>query len=210
MNVLAIGAHFDDLELGCGGTLARHVARGDTVHALIVTSSGYSTPEGQEVRSSVVAKKEAENAAAILGCSLECFDFPTFEVYNTEVLTSRLLRALQQYNIDAVYTHWIHDVHRDHAETGRATLMAAKHLSRVLMYRSNWHTGAQPFHSNVYSDISTTFAIKMEALACYKSELDRTGAAWRSFCEHRTRFDGLVANVTHAEAFEVVRYRIMD
>ena len=43
MNVLAIGAHFDDIELGCGGTLAGHVRRGDNVYAYVATVSGLTS-----------------------------------------------------------------------------------------------------------------------------------------------------------------------
>ena len=42
--ILAIGAHFDDIELGCGGTLAKHARAGDNVYAYVATLSGFSDP----------------------------------------------------------------------------------------------------------------------------------------------------------------------
>ena len=67
MNVLAIGAHFDDIELGCAGTLAKHVANGDDVYAYVVTQSGFTNHKNIEVRSNEVATQEGEDAMKILG-----------------------------------------------------------------------------------------------------------------------------------------------
>src|SRR3989344_1682208 len=67
MNVVAIGAHFDDIELGCGGTIARHVAAGDNVTMVVVTSGEYHWYDGDMIRSKEEALKEGKNAAEILG-----------------------------------------------------------------------------------------------------------------------------------------------
>ena len=67
MNVLAIGAHFDDLELGCGGALARHVLRKDRVTGFVATASGYSDAGGKAVRENEAAKAEAFEASKIIG-----------------------------------------------------------------------------------------------------------------------------------------------
>ncbi len=64
MNVLAVGAHFDDIELGCGGTLARHVQKGDDVTVYVATHSGYSNPSGKIIRSREVAKKKGNSRRA--------------------------------------------------------------------------------------------------------------------------------------------------
>ena len=48
MNVLGVGAHYDDLELGCSGTLINHVKKGDNVTMLVITDSSYKNPDGQE------------------------------------------------------------------------------------------------------------------------------------------------------------------
>ena len=64
MKVLAIGAHPDDVELGCGGALARHVAAGDEVTMLVMTP-GEMGPQGLTSR-----VREQEAAAAVLGVHL--------------------------------------------------------------------------------------------------------------------------------------------
>ena len=50
MNILAIGAHFDDVELGCGGALARHAVQGDNVYVYVATVSGFSNHQKEIVR----------------------------------------------------------------------------------------------------------------------------------------------------------------
>ena len=58
MNILAIGAHFDDIELGCGGSLAKHLANGDKVFAYVATYSGYKNMYDEVVRPNDVAQAE--------------------------------------------------------------------------------------------------------------------------------------------------------
>ena len=70
MNVLAVGAHFDDLELGCSGTLIKHVKAGDRVIMLVLTDSSYQNPSGQVVRSQDAAMNEGRLAAEIIGAEL--------------------------------------------------------------------------------------------------------------------------------------------
>ncbi|WP_287963188.1 PIG-L family deacetylase [Alcanivorax sp.] len=62
MNVLAIGAHFDDVELGCGGALARHAQNGDDVFVYVATVSGFTNQYNQTVRTSEQALREARKA----------------------------------------------------------------------------------------------------------------------------------------------------
>ena len=78
MNVLAIGAHFDDIELGCGGALAKHVKNGDKVIGFIDTSSGFNSVDGDVLRRDKDALKEAQNASRIIGYQLLQGKIPTF------------------------------------------------------------------------------------------------------------------------------------
>ena len=66
MNVLAIGAHFDDVELGCGGVLAKHASAGDNVYVYVATVSGFSDHNNQAVRSNDLALREAQSAMGVL------------------------------------------------------------------------------------------------------------------------------------------------
>src|SRR5262245_55195225 len=115
VNVLAIGAHFDDVELGCGGTLAKHKANGDSVYVYIATVSGYRAPDQTIVRDNDVARREGEEAVRILGVDeLICGRFRTLEIEFVDALNVEILNIVVTKQIDLVYSHWIGDVHHDH------------------------------------------------------------------------------------------------
>ncbi len=80
MNILAIGAHFDDIELGCSGTLIKHVESGDNVTMLVITDSAFTNPDNIEIRNREIAKCEGEAGALVIGANLICLDYKTFNV----------------------------------------------------------------------------------------------------------------------------------
>ena len=89
--ILAIGAHFDDIELGCGGSLAKHTKEGDDVYAYVATLSGFSNPFSKSIRKNEIAKKEGINAMKILGIKkLYTGKFETLKVEFNDELNSTL------------------------------------------------------------------------------------------------------------------------
>ena len=206
MNVLAIGAHFDDIELGCGGAVSKHVANGDNVYAFVATRSGYKNPSGVIVRSDDVAMQEGINAMKILGVELFCGDFNTMEVEFTDDLNIQILNIMENYQIDLVYTHWIGDIHHDHQVVARSSLHSCRHAKRLLMYRSNWYHSPMDFKGNFYVDISDYLENKIKAVESHVSELERTHGKWINFFENEAENAGQRIGVKYAEVFEVVKW----
>lgn len=206
MNVLGIGAHYDDLELGCSGTLAKHVEAGDNVTMIVVSDSAFSNPQGKVIREPEVARSEGESAAKIIGADLVCLDYKTLEVPFDEGLSSQLLSYIERLKVDIIYSHWVHDVHRDHQFAGRCSMMAGRHVPRFLMYRSNFYDTGVPFHGNFYSDISSQFERKVKVVKAHKSELERVRYKWLDFFRNQNANDGQKIGVEYAECFEIVRY----
>ena len=206
MNVLGIGAHFDDLELGCSGTLIKHVQRGDKVTMLVITDSAYNTPEGEVVRPLDVAHQEGVKAAQMIGADLICLGINTFMVTHDESLTKQVNALVEKLNIDIIYSHWPGDIHRDHQFTARCAMMAGRHVNKFLLYRSNYYDTEQPFRGNFYSDISDVFEQKMEVIKAHTSELERVRYKWLDFFSNQNANDGQKIHSAYAECFEVVRY----
>jgi len=206
MNILAIGAHFDDIELGCGGALAKHVAQGDTVHAYVATVSGYMNAENQVVRANEVALEEGRKAMEILGVELTCGYFRTLEVEFNEALNSQIVRIVQDKKIDKVYTHWVGDIHHDHQAVAKASLHSCRHVKKMLMYRSNWYHSTLNFRDAFYVNITDYLEKKMEALRAHKSELDRTREKWIQFFTNEAQNAGQRIDVPYAEVFELVKW----
>jgi len=208
MNVLAVGAHYDDVELGCSGTLIKHVEKGDKVTILVITDSSYKNPDGDLIRSADVALKEGKAAAKIIGAELICLKYETFMVPFDETLTKTITRYVEDLKINTIYSHWTNDLHRDHQYAAKSTLMAGRHVPRFLMYRSNFYDTEQQFRGNFYSDISDLMDKKVEVISAHKSELERVRYQWLDFFCKLHKNDGQKIGVKYAECFEIVRYLI--
>lgn len=206
MNILAIGAHFDDVELGCGGALARHVASGDTVYAYIATVSGFTNQNNEVVRTNEVALAEGRRAMEILGVNLICGDFKTLQVEFVEALNVEILKIVKDKRIDKVYTHWIGDIHHDHLAVSRASLHSCRHVPRMLMYRSNWYHSTMEFRGNFYVDITPFWQKKEQSVEAHESEMERTRGAWIDFFKNEAANAGQRIGVKYAEVFEVVKW----
>ena len=207
MNVLAIGAHFDDVELGCGGALAKHASDGDGVYVYVATVSGFTNQYNQEVRSSEIAKQEAEQAMKILGArELICGDFKTLEIEFVDKLNIEILKIVQEKKIEMVYTHWVGDIHHDHQAVARASLHSCRHVPRMLMYRSNWYHSTMEFRGNFYVNITNFWNTKENAIKAHVSEMDRTGEKWIDFFKNEAENAGQRIGIKYAEVFELVKW----
>lgn len=207
MNILAIGAHFDDVELGCGGSLAKHARRGDKVYVYIATVSGFTDYNNRTIRTNETALEEGRNAVAILGAEeLICGQFKTLEIEFVDSLNTEILRIVQEKNIDLVYCHWVGDIHHDHQAVAKASLHACRHVPRLLMYRSNWYHSPYSFTQNFYVDISDTVEIKEKAILAHVSEVERTGRKWIRFFRNEAENAGQRIGVQYAEVFELLKW----
>lgn len=207
MNILAIGSHFDDVELGCGGALARHTRKGDAVYVYVATVSGFANYNQQSVRSNEIALSEGQAAMKILGVKeLICGQFQTLAVEFVDSLNMEILRIVEEKQIDLVYAHWSGDIHHDHQAVAKASLHSCRHVPRLLMYRSNWYHSTLEFHGNFYVDITETWEVKEQAILSHESEVERTGKKWISFFKNEAENAGQRIGVRFAEVFEVVKW----
>jgi LmbE family N-acetylglucosaminyl deacetylase len=159
------------------------------------------------VRKNEVAREEAEAAMKILGVTeLICGDFNTLEIEFIDSLNIKILKIVEEKQIDQVYSHWTGDIHHDHQAVGKASLHSCRHVPRLLMYRSNWYHSTQDFRGNFYMDITKTWTIKEQVIRAHKSEMNRTGEKWVQFFKNEAENAGQRINVKYAEVFEVVKW----
>jgi LmbE family N-acetylglucosaminyl deacetylase len=207
VNILAIGAHFDDVELGCGGALAKHARNGDNVYVYVATISGFTNQYNETVRSSEIALEEAQNAMQVLGVKeLICGKFKTLEVEFVDQLNIDILKIVEDKKIDMVYAHWIGDVHHDHQAVAKASLHSCRHVPRMLMYRSNWYHSTMEFRGNFYTDITEYWSVKERAIRVHASEMQRVGEKWINFFHNEAENAGQRIGVKLAEVFEMVKW----
>ena len=108
MNVMAIGAHPDDIEFGCSGTLIRHIKKGDNVVYVCMTNTeSKSGTTGDVLRTNDELFDEVKCATDKMGIKIiEFLDFKDLHVPFSFDSVSTLDRLIQKYKIDTIYTHW--------------------------------------------------------------------------------------------------------
>jgi len=206
MNILAIGAHADDVELGAGGSLLKWARAGHSVTIYTATNSEYRSPDGKLIRSAAVAAKEAETAAAVFGADLITGPFDCFQLDFGSALNVALLDIVQSVRPDLVVSHWSGDTHPDHKALAQATLHTAKHVPRILQYASNWYMGCESFDARYFVDISETLEDKLKLIEIYASENARSGGKWIDFFRNQAAMYGSINGVSYAEPFHAIRF----
>lgn len=195
--VLAIGAHPDDLELGCSGTLALHKMNEDKVYYLILTKGEASAnPEGRT--------GESERAAAILGADEIFFggleDTKVHDGIETITVIEELINRIKP---DIVYTHTPRDYHQDHRNAAYATLSAARRCKKILMYEGP--ATLRDFVPQVFVNIEQTFEKKKAVTRAFGSQTDKYYLAAEAV-EGLARHRGYQCGLKVAEAFEVGKF----
>ena len=205
LNVVCVGAHPDDPETGCGGTLAKLVAEGHRVSIVYLTRGEAGLKNGDRDTTSCVRTAEALRAAAVLGARAlfaNQTDGQTTTDRQHSLQFTALLASLQP---DIVFTHWPLDTHRDHRNAAQLVYEAWESLeeSFTLVYYEVM-TGVQTHHfePNCFVDISSTAGQKRSAIyehVCQRPE--------RFYPYHETmeKERGSEAQLPRAEAFVVVR-----
>lgn len=211
MNVLAVGAHHDDIELGCGGTLARLAREGHRTFGLTLTNSETHYDARGIHRSREQARAEAKRAAAVLGLTLvelEGFGQDNGTLGYDVALMRRIERFIDEQRISLVFSHWNRDLNTDHEAAAKLTIVASRHVPSVLMYRSNWYQPAEPFDGTCFVDISETIDVKRQSLECYQTEIENRKREWIESFFDSHRIAGFAVGRRYAEVFEPVRYEL--
>jgi LmbE family N-acetylglucosaminyl deacetylase len=197
MRVLAVGAHPDDVELGCAGTLARHAGAGDQVTMLVLTGGG-GRPGGIARRAA-----EQEAAARVIGADLRWGGFPDGSITTDRPAVELLDALLAELRPDVVYGHAPSDTHQDHRAAATLLLAAARRLPRLLLFRG---PSTDRFTAAVYVDVSATIDVKLDALRAHRSEILGNDRVDLEVVEAQARACGHDARVRFAEAFETPRF----
>lgn len=162
MEILAVGAHPDDVEIGCGGTLLKHMTAGDRVHVLVLTCG-----EGGNV-SPKTRRAEAALAGQVY-TSIRFGDLHAIEMcYVRQSFVEVVERAVDDVHPDRVYCHCQEDLHQNHVTAARCTLIATKKIPDVLSFRLPSTTSA--FSPNAFSDISEIIEGKVSLLGNFVSQ----------------------------------------
>lgn len=174
-NILVIGAHFDDAELGCGGTMAKFAAQGKKVYKLTLTDNVTNFAQMNIRVGFESSLSDSSRACAVLGVQ-EITDFKfaacNYLHYSAEFM-QQVEHVIYQREIDTVFIHYDADANQDHVEASRICRTAARHCKNVFYYQSNGYIPEKPFHPTFFIDISDFYEKKKAALAQYHEEHNR-------------------------------------
>lgn len=195
--IIACGAHPDDVELGCGGTLRAATKLGKRVIAVFLT-------KGEMSGDPKVRCEESKEALAILGVKDVYFgNFPDTEIPNTHSVLEWLETFYTKYKPETILTHSVNDMHQDHRQVGWLSMAAFRNATRILAYETPRVTAA--FAPTYFVDVSDSIKDKWKALRCHISQNEKRYLTYESMI-NLTSFRGGQVNLSFAEAFEVVRY----
>ncbi len=199
MNILAIGSHPDDIEIGCGGALINYADKGCRVFSLIMT-------KGAEGGDSDAREREQEDSRQIMGVEKIFWGGyrDTHLEVNMEVI-STIESVLRDIQPAFIFCHYPEDTHQDHRHLAQATMSATRYIRNVLFYEG---PTTQNFSPQVYVDITQTLDRKIQALEAHKSQVMRTNIQDLSIVEvarSSANFRGIQGRVKYAEAFVALR-----
>lgn len=182
MKILAIGAHPDDLELLCGGTLAKYARRGDQVFMAIATNGEVGSPDLNREDIAAIRLEEAKRAAAVIGAELIWMNFPDEFLFNDKDTRIRFIDLIRQTKPDVMFVHSANDYHPDHRISGQvaldARIPASVRLVETLYPACDKiphvflmdNIGGCEFEPELFVDITDVYDIKLQMALQHESQ----------------------------------------
>jgi LmbE family N-acetylglucosaminyl deacetylase len=199
VNILAVGAHPDDIEFGCGGTLIKYAGKGARIELLVMTDGA---------RGGAARRRRAEQgrAARILGARrVHWGGFRDTMLPSVRRLIDRMERTIARLRPDFIFVNYPEDTHQDHRQVARAAVSATRYSRNVLFYEGPTTVNFTP---TVFIDIADEIDRKIEALRNHRSQVNRTRIEGTAICEiaqASAHFRGVQGRVRWAEGFAPLR-----
>jgi len=219
MNILAISAHPDDIELLCAGTLARYAQQGHAIFLAPFTSGNMGDLKVPPSTLARTRKEESEAAAAILGARLLWPGITDEMVFPNEEQRRVMIDLIRQADPDVIFTHGPSDYHPDHRyvsqlvfdsyfQKGLPHLPGQNHSAcrfgtTQVYYMDN--LAGIGFNPAEYVDITSVMDTKRRMLECHQSQVkpmrELAHSDMLELIEVQSRFRGFAAGCAYAEGF---------
>ena len=209
-SVLVLAPHTDDAELGCGGTIARLIAEGRAVHVAAFSTAEESIPSGFPPGSIKLEMMLSLQSLGVPATNIHVFDFPVRKLpqFRQELLEI-MVRLARSIAPDLVLIPSRDDVHQDHQAVHAEAIRAFK-CSSILGYELPWNQTA--FAGQAFMELNQSHLdAKWQALKSYRTQMSLERSYFSaSFIEGLARIRGVQGKFLLAEAFEVLRFRIVN
>lgn len=197
--ILAIGAHPDDVEFGCGGSLAKNRAEGSLLNILTLSS-------GEFGGDATVRINEAQTAAKIQGATLHLGTCVDTEIMNTAQTIKFMEGILDKVKPTHVYTHSFYDSHQDHRNVYLATITACRQVPNLYSYLSP--SGTVEFKPNLFININQFIEKKLESIEAFSSQSNIRPYLQPDMIRATARYWGRFCNYQLAEPMEVIKEQL--
>lgn len=223
LTILAAGAHPDDMELQCSGTLIRYVKEGHRVVIAVACTGNVGTKSHTLQEIEAIRAQEAANAAKVIGAELIMLGHKDGEVWLDNATWKEYVDLIRRVDPDVIITHDEHDYTHDHSNVGQLVYRAAiwastaniqdtkypviTHIPTVFYGEtSGVFRIADP---DYYVDITDEFDQKLAAFRCHASQhgdflSKQFGATdWFAYADSVNRLRGFQCGCKYAEAFRI-------
>ncbi|MDI6687043.1 MAG: PIG-L deacetylase family protein [Desulfobacterales bacterium] len=200
MKILAIGAHPDDIEIGCAGNLLKYANAGHDVYLLVMTP-------GEKGGEAEKRKEEQARSAEIMNVR----DLFWGEYNDTQLavclnnMISDIEAVAKKIKPDFVFVNYGDDTHQDHRALSRATISATRYIKNVIFYETPTTNNFSP---TLFIDLKDTMDKKITVLLAHKSQVERTnieGLSIVDIARSMAVFRGIHGRVVLAEGFMPLR-----
>jgi len=199
MRILAIGAHPDDIEFGCGGTLIKYAGQGHDVFLLVMTDGG-GGGDG-----TVRRQEQVESARILRACKLFWGEYQDTAMPLDRALIQRVEEVIDDVRPDFIFVHYHDDTHQDHRHLATSTTTATRYTRNVLFYEG---PTAQNFSPSIFVDVDSVLEDKIASLQAHASQVSKTNIEGLSIVDvarSSAHFRGIQGRVRNAEAFVPLR-----
>ena len=222
MNVLAIGAHPDDIEMQCAGTLALYARAGHKVFMAVATNGNVGSPTHTREEIGAIRRKEQEASCSMIGASLIWMDFDDEWLFNDRATRIRFIDAIREADPAVMFIHGPTDYHPDHRIAGQVAEDARIPASVRLVETSLPHIARAPhvfymdnptglgFEPEAYVDITPVMELKRQMLRQHHSQdawirAIYDDASITDMMDRNAAIRGAAAGVGFAEGFREVK-----
>ena len=199
VNILAIGAHPDDIEFGCGGSLIKYTRKGHRLSLLVMTGGGGGGPANLRMAEQT-ASQQVLGAEEIFWGGFEDTRLPA----DIDMIR-KIENVIESVRPEFIFCNFPDDTHQDHRHLAQAIMSATRYIRNVLFYEG---PTTQNFNPQVYVDIADTLEAKLDALRAHRSQVMKTNIEDLSIIEvarSSANFRGIQGRVKYAEAFHSLR-----
>jgi LmbE family N-acetylglucosaminyl deacetylase len=200
LNILALGAHPDDIEYGCGGTLLKFAKQGENIFYLVLT-------KGEFGGNPKIRQREQEKAMRLLGVKKIFWGgFKDTELPNERIIITFIDEVIKEVKPEEVYVNYSDDIHQDHRTLAECALAASRYIKKVLFYEDYTSNNFVP---DIFVDIEDVLEEKKALIQIYASQVTKAYPSKLDMVESVkaiANFRGFQGKVKYAEGFRAFRF----